>query len=182
MFVEIVDRLRCPSRHEDTWLVASATRTEDRDIIEGLLGCPVCRAEYPIRDGVAWFVESNVTRQASEPSAEEAMRLSAFLDLTDPRGVAALVGDWGSHAALVQSLSETHLVLVNPPAGVTVGYGTSGVVVGDVFPFSAGSLGAVAFDESVDASLAASALVAVRGKGRVLAPVRMAVPAGVRER
>ena len=53
MFIELVDALRCPVPHEDSWLVASAERTESRHIVTGTLGCPVCRAQFPIRRGVA---------------------------------------------------------------------------------------------------------------------------------
>ena len=52
MFVELVDLLRCPRPHEDTWLVAAAEAMSGRHIVRGTLGCPVCEAEYPIRDGV----------------------------------------------------------------------------------------------------------------------------------
>ena len=55
MFVELVDALRCVRPHEDAWLVAATRRTEHRHILDGVLGCPVCRTEYPVRDGVADF-------------------------------------------------------------------------------------------------------------------------------
>ena len=40
MFVELVDLLRCPHAHEDSWLVAAADETADRHIVHGSLGCP----------------------------------------------------------------------------------------------------------------------------------------------
>src|SRR3954462_15554710 len=55
MFVEIVDALRCPRAHEESWLVLAAQRTEDRHVLEGTLGCPVCHATYPIHGGIAEF-------------------------------------------------------------------------------------------------------------------------------
>ena len=55
MFIELVDALRCPQPHAESWLVVASTRTQARHILEGTLGCPVCRAEYPIVDGVVDF-------------------------------------------------------------------------------------------------------------------------------
>ena len=52
MFIELVDALRCPRPHEESWLVLAASRLEARHVLEGTLGCPVCHAQYPIRDGI----------------------------------------------------------------------------------------------------------------------------------
>lgn len=51
MHVDLVESLRCPNPHADGWLVAAADRIVARRIIEGFIGCPVCRAEWAIRDG-----------------------------------------------------------------------------------------------------------------------------------
>lgn len=163
--------------------MASAVRTVERDIMDGLLGCPICRAEYPIRDGTAWFVDRTAeqTPLASAPSQEEAMRLAAFLDLAEPRGYAALFGAWGSHARLAQTLADVHLLLVNPPRDVMSGAGLSGIVIGGVLPVSRMALRAIAFDASVSPELAQSALAAVRPKGRVVGPVSLPVPTGITE-
>jgi len=55
MFIPLVDSLRCPRVHDATWLVASIDRAEERDMKEGILGCPTCLAEYPVRDGIVYF-------------------------------------------------------------------------------------------------------------------------------
>jgi hypothetical protein len=55
VFIPLVDSLRCIAGHEETWLVASIERSDERDIRRGFLGCPICFAEYPIRDGIAYF-------------------------------------------------------------------------------------------------------------------------------
>ncbi|MDP1857736.1 MAG: hypothetical protein Q8K82_03650 [Gemmatimonadaceae bacterium] len=57
MFIELVDSLRCPRVHEDTWLVASVTCFDGRFIVEGSLGCPVCRQQYPVQRGVVDFTD-----------------------------------------------------------------------------------------------------------------------------
>src|SRR5512140_104168 len=97
MLIPLVDALRCIRPHEDTWLVASIDRAEDRDIIEGTLGCPSCLAEYPIHDGVVHF--DAVARPAYRaPTEDDALRLAAALDLVDPRTTAVLHGSWGAYA------------------------------------------------------------------------------------
>ena len=183
MLVELIDHLRCPQPHEAIWLVAAAVRTVDRDIMDGLLGCPICRAEYPVRDGTVYFVDRTPEQAplASAQSQEEAMRLAAFLDLGEPRGYAALVGDWGSQARVAQLLTDVHLLLVNPPRDVEMGQGLSGIVVGDVVPLSAAMLRGIAFDDSASGELVSSALPAVRPKGRVVGPASVPVPAGITE-
>jgi hypothetical protein len=55
MFIELVDHLRCVRNHDDTWLVATAYEMSGRAIVRGLLGCPVCKAEYPIDHRIALF-------------------------------------------------------------------------------------------------------------------------------
>jgi len=55
MFIELVDSLRCLTPHEETWLVASVAEMSGRHIIDGRLGCPICRRSYPVREGVGIF-------------------------------------------------------------------------------------------------------------------------------
>ena len=61
MHIELIDLLRCPREHEETWLVAAFTRIQDRVVSEGRLGCPVCSAAYPIESGIANFVSPSGT-------------------------------------------------------------------------------------------------------------------------
>src|SRR3954452_9680362 len=111
MFIELVDALRCPAGHEERWLVAAPPRMESRHIVDGTLGCPVCKAEYPIRDGVADFRRGAgyVPTGAAHPSAESAMRLAAMLDLADSQGYAVLLVTWGSQSAELSAIVETPL-------------------------------------------------------------------------
>src|SRR3954464_7910589 len=114
MFIPLVDVLRCTRPHEETWLVASIDRAEERDIKEGFLGCPSCRAEYQIRDGVVYFVDRQVGERLIRPTEDDAMRVAAALDLTEPRMNAVLQGAWSAHAQLVRAYSPSALLLLNP--------------------------------------------------------------------
>jgi hypothetical protein len=180
VFIDIIDALRCPNPHEESWLVASANVTDGRDIMEGVLGCPVCRAEFSIHGGL---VEFTGLRASTTPSAtssdEQAMRLAAFLDLTNVRSFAILVGSWGSHARALHDLVDVPILLVNPPADVELGGGLSAVTCSAVMPVARRSAHAIALDAGVTPALVASALSAVRIGGRVVAPSTLQRPSEV---
>jgi uncharacterized protein YbaR (Trm112 family) len=182
MFIELVDALRCPTPHEESWLVASADRMEARHIVEGTLGCPVCRAEFPIHDGVVDFRRRThgPTPPGTAPDPEQAVRLAAFLDLADASGFAVLVGAWGAHAPLLRAQVDTPLVLVDPPADVVGEPGVSVLRCDGELPLAAGAARGVAIDGGSEARVT-SAVRATRAKGRVLAPTSVALPDGVRE-
>jgi uncharacterized protein YbaR (Trm112 family) len=184
MFVEIVDALRCPRPHEESWLVLAARRTEDRHVLEGTLGCPVCRAEYPIHDGIADFSDPTAPDRASTATIRNlppADHLVAMLDLADTLGFVVLIGAWGTRAdELLALLDAPPLLLVEPPEGVTMGRGLSGIRAGTMLPLATGAARAVATD-AADATRVADAARATRAGGRLVAPAVSRVPEGVRE-
>ena len=190
MFIELVDALRCPRTHEESWLVLAASRMETRHIREGALGCPVCRAEYPIRGGVVDLrldpTVAPATRAGQAADAPHitdrvpADHLAAMLNLGDALGFAVLVGAWGRHAAALLELAHAPpLLLVDPPPHVEMIAGLSGVRADDVLPLALGAARAVAVDDSGAVRLE-SAAKATRAGGRVVGPAHAAVPDGVR--
>ena len=182
MFIELIDALRCPISHEESWLVAAAVRIEHRHIVQGTLGCPVCSAEYPIRDGVVDFRLGTGDRAVSPPAApgEPAMRLAAMLDLTGAQGFAVLLGSWGMRATELSAIVETPLILLDPPADIIGAPGISVLRTDGDLPLASGAARAMAIDH-VSMERAASAVRATRTTGRVVAPVSLALPDGVRE-
>lgn len=180
MFVGLIEQLRCPRDHAHTALVAATSHAEHRFITDGVLGCPACGAEFRIEAGVAHFAMPGRPTLPQRPSADVAMRLAAFLDLTDSRGFALLSGAWCSQLDEIQKLSETPIVLVNPPPGV--GGQPAGVMLcADAVPLAAGSMRAAALDGELSPSLLESVVRAVRAGGRVVGPTALPVPDGVRE-
>jgi uncharacterized protein YbaR (Trm112 family) len=177
MFIELVDMLRCPNGHEESWLVLAADRTDGRDVMEGTLGCPICQAEYPIVAGVARFGGPPVGR-ASPPDASESLRLAALLDLRDARGYAILVGATGNHAPGMRELTDVQLLLVDPAAGIDMGNGLSGLTTNpaSVLPVAAASARAIALDDGATPALLDAALTVLAPGGRLLAPVRLPLP------
>lgn len=180
MFIPLVDSLRCPRPHDETWLVAAIEQAEDRDIIEGILGCPACLTEYPIHDGVVRF-DTSVTRTPFLPPDEiQATRIAAALDLTDPRMICVLHGDWGAHAQLIRSMSPAQLLLVNPPEGIVSGDGIS-IVLADTAPLGVASMDAAAVDRTANEGMAASLRASLKGGRRMLGPAAMPLPAFLTE-
>lgn len=180
MFVELIESLRCPNDHEDSPLIAQATKTENRRIHTGTLGCPVCHSEFPIRDWVAWFGQIPPMAGFEIPSQEIAMRVAAFLELTDARGFALLCGRWGVHAELIGLIAETPLVVVNHSVATPIQH-TAGGVRGQVIPFAAGSARALAISETSTKEIIASGVRAVKAGGRVMGPATIPLPDGVTE-
>jgi uncharacterized protein YbaR (Trm112 family) len=191
MFIELVDALRCPRSHEESWLVLAASRIEARHIREGTLGCPVCRAAYEIHEGIADFRDGAGDVAAPLPDhalsshapfeLPEADHLAAMMSLGDALGFAVLVGDWGRRAEeLLDVVEAPPLLLVNPPADVAMRPGLSGVRFGAALPLAVGAARAVAVD-SADEAHVESAARTTRVGGRVIAPAPARVPVGVRE-
>jgi len=191
MFIELIDALRCPRRHEESWLVLAAARIEARHVRDGTLGCPVCHAEYPIHDGIADFRLADVgthalgdARRDARPNVAERMSaedLAAMLSLGDALGFAVLIGDWARLAdGLLELGNAPPLLLVDPPEGIVMVPGLSGLLAGPALPLAAGAARAVAVDSTDEARLA-SAANSTRAAGRIVAPARARVPVGVRE-
>jgi hypothetical protein len=187
MFIELVDSLRCLDPHEETWLVAAASRMDGRHIVDGLLGCPVCRREYGIRDGTAWFSARQPGRDAPDlttfaGTADEAgvMRAAALLGLSDPGGTVVLGGSWTAYADAVAGLGASHVVVLNAQVSDSSPQEVSSIVVDDRLPFGGGALRGVAVDgELASAALLASAAASLRSRGRLIAPSGAPVPDGV---
>jgi hypothetical protein len=160
--------------------VASIDQASDRDIVEGMLGCPSCLSEYPIREGIVYFAENVPRAGFRAPSEEDAIRLAAALDLTDARSTAVLQGAWGAHAQILRGISPAQLLLVNPPIGITSGDGIS-IVCSNVSPLARSSVNAVAFDAIADDAMIASLVASLRSGGRLLGPSSASVPADFTE-
>ena len=180
MFIELIDALRCPSDHPPSRLVAALDRIEDRDVIDGMLGCPVCRSEFAIRHGALWLVTNAMPAPATRAKQPEddALRLAASLDLRTESGFAILRGSWCTLAESIVTISPTHLVLLDPPFGTPPGLGRSIIHAGGTVPLAPRTAVAVAIDDNERAyALAAT----VQPPGRIVGPVQVTLPNDVKE-
>jgi uncharacterized protein YbaR (Trm112 family) len=186
MFIELVDALRCVHAHEETWLVASSDRMIDRDIVRGVLGCPICHTVYPIVDGVADFTEgapSPAAGEKSDPASEMAVRAAALLDLIEPGGFVVLAGAWTACAPELTGLVErVHVLGIDPVAGVTSGDGISLARSAGVLPLRPSTARGIALDAlHATPDYVESAAAALRPGARLLAPVTAELPAALTE-
>ena len=187
MFIELVDSLRCLEPHDETWLVAAASRMEGRHLIEGVLGCPVCRREYAVRDGTGWFstrqpdaADQRLTTLAADSDPAHMTRTAALLDLSQPGGIVVLGESWASFADAVAELGVAHVVVLNTRASESSVQEISSIVVDDRLPFGPAALRGVAVDrEAASPGLLSSAASSLRSRGRLVAPSDAAVPDGV---
>lgn len=178
MFVELIDTLRCPHPHDDSWLVAAVTSAVDRHILEGTLGCPVCGSEFGIRDGEVWmpFAEPSALPPAGDADPADVTRLAALLGLDERGGLYVLCGAWAGLAASILELAPIRLLAVSPPTalpGFSVIRGTA-----DELPLASGAARGVALDRP-SAALAEAAVRVLAPRGRLVAPGSTPVPDSV---
>lgn len=159
--------------------MAAATRTENRRLVDATLGCPVCDAEFAVRDGEVIFGE-RAPSQSMSAGEDEVMRAAALLHVQE-RGLYALESGWGSLAAALLALMPAEYLLVDPPAGTVAGEGVGILVgIGDRWPLAAASLQGIALERSTPARLAGAVRV-LKPRGRLVAPSSAPVPVGVTE-
>jgi hypothetical protein len=180
VFIELIDALRCPADHPPSSLVAALDTITDRDVISGMLGCPVCRSEFQVRNGELWLVTTAMPSPAARPLDPEndALRLAASLDLRSETGFAILRGAWCALADRIADLSPTHLVLLDPPLNTPRGLGRSIIHAGGTVPFAP----ATALAATIDDDERAYALsLAVKPGGRIVGPNNIALPRDTKE-
>ena len=174
--------LRCPAPHELSPLVTVAIRREGDRLMEATMGCSVCRAEYGLRDGVAYLGVGGLDRSLERDAPIDPMRIAALLGLGDPGARVMLCGTVGAAAETLETVTGALCVVINAPsAGDTCEWGDQLVIgISRTIPLASASLHGVAVDSAHVALLPDAARV-VRVGGRVVAPAHAPVPAGCRE-
>ena len=179
MHVELVDLFRCPVAHASSWLVAAAHRTERRVILDGVLGCPVCNAEYLIVDGVTSFGGERSQGEPSPPATDDAFRLAALLSLDAPHRTIALVGYDASVARAIQDIVPSRVAVFADKPLTPVDYGDEpmAVIRGTQYvPVADNSLDGIA---CANGEIVTHAVARLRANGRLVAPAHVPVPDGV---
>jgi uncharacterized protein YbaR (Trm112 family) len=180
MFIELIEVLRCPRAHEESWLVAAFEKAEGRVILDGRLGCPVCGAEYPITRGIAVFGRpANATPADRREGEADHWRTAALLDLRQDE-LAVLYGDACAAAAALLDLLPLRVIAVNacgdlqPRERLAIIQAPAGI------PLRTGVAAGVAVDRTPPAVLA-DAVRVLRHSGRLLMPGDTAIPQGFSE-
>ena len=121
MFIELTEFLRCPEDHDDAFCIVLPDEMVGRTIMRGVIGCPACRREYPIRNGVAEFGRYVAAGSAPATAPADPDTVAALLGLTNPGGCVILRGSAATlAAALAERLGGVHLVGINAPDGTEV--------------------------------------------------------------
>ena len=185
MYIELIDLLRCPMEHADSWLVAAFNQMDGRFVIEGKLGCPVCSASYRIRDGIADLSEAEyeITHGCSGleyPDEKAAVRAAALLGLTKPNTIVVLAGDASSLAHSVSAIAEARVIALNSTARVDESEKVAVVLSDKRLPFAPGSIDGIMVDETT-VEFVRDALRVLRQGGRLIVPLETILPTGFRE-
>lgn len=180
MLLSLADSLRCPAGHEESSLVLSVEAWSDLRVAEGLLGCPVCHARYPIHQGAVNFTAgAAIVRRNAPDTPVNVMRLAAQLSLTEPGGTILLAGGYADAADQLVQLAGVTCVLVDAPLSSLPG--AVNLEVSDRLPLAERVLKGAA----IDAPRATEAFLdeiarRVRPLGRIVAPSRSTPPRGCR--
>ncbi len=198
MHRDLLDALRCPRDHEESWLVAMVHRASGAMLLDVDLACPVCQREFSVREGVADFRVDDVPSRdalgalshASAPAATapDPMRLAALLGLSPDAGPMSrpvlLAGVYAAASGALQTLIEVPQVLLNPDVtpAADARVPLSVLRVDHRLPLGVATLHAAALDAAHgEPEFVTSVVRAVRAGGRLLAPPSLHVPDGVRE-
>lgn len=93
MHIRLTDYLACPRCQSELGLILLAERVENQRVLEGQLGCPSCRTQFRISDGIADFGDQGAAEDAVADEGE-ALALAALLGVTEGPAMLALVGEW----------------------------------------------------------------------------------------
>ena len=186
MRVETLEILRCPAPHEPSALVTVAYDRHGDRIIEGMLGCSVCGAEYALHEGIALLSQNASLYGASQRSTHDvidAMHLAALLALTETGARVALCGIYATVADDIEQIADAHCLAINAGA-IEIAPATADRVQVDrhraMMPFASASLRGLVVDDEHVALLHDAARV-VRVGGRVVAPGSASMPPDCRE-
>lgn len=149
MHILLTDQLVCPRCGPEFGLIVLADTFEDRDVVEGVLGCANCRSTYAVADGVADLTATggDEIRFGAPVSADpdRGLRLAALLGVTQPNVMVLAIDRTGQAAVgLAETVPGVHVVGVAEAWGGTDVQPTEGILsrllAGKSLPLRSGSL------------------------------------------
>ncbi len=173
MFFELTDLLTCPRCGPRHGLVLLVREVEERRVLSGWLGCPECRIDYPVTDGVADLrIAGQSPPDRADPLNDDelALKIVALTGMAHERGY-LLLGDRLAHAAsgvteLARELEVIAVCSAPAPGGVVERVSR---IVSDVrYPLVEYRLRAVAIAPAGDRQLVAAAARRVAAGGRLV--------------
>jgi uncharacterized protein YbaR (Trm112 family) len=173
VYFELTDLLTCPRCGPGFGLVLLVDEVEQRRVQRGWLGCPNCRQDFPVENGVADLRSEPETPRAPRPAFEDeelALKIVALSGLADTRDY-LLLDERLAHAAaaVVEMAPELEvIVLRNTPDNSAEQHGISRVLSDARFPLVEYKLRGVAIAPGTDPELVAAAARRVSTGGRLV--------------
>lgn len=194
MHILLTDLLTCPRCGPEFGLILLGERIRDRRVLEGVLGCPNCREEYPVRNGFGDLRapprsplpepgEGPAPAEGEEGEGEEAAtRLAALLGVREGPGYLVLVGPVVRYAPrLAAMLDEIEVVPVGTgPRAWDEAPGMSRIAADSGLPFYSRRIRGVVLDGEGPAQAFLDEAVRVVGPGSRVAVLD--APSGTRRR
>lgn len=189
MFIELIDLLRCPRDHEETWLVAAFSRVEDRFVLEAKLGCPVCGEGYHVTDGIADFRAPHSGVSGAAPPGNglvrgddetQIVRYAAMLGLERPGAVIILDEEAARLAQHLAAMTETRIVALNPHSPLGESERIAVVFSDSRIPLARASVDGVVVTSGTEAKMDEAART-LRPGGRIVAPAETKLGGRFRE-
>ncbi len=173
MFFELTDLLTCPRCGPGFGLVLLVHEVEERRVKRGWLGCPNCRNNFPVENGIADLRCQPEVSGAPRPAYEDeelALKIVALSGLADGRDY-LLLDERLAHAApaVVEMAPELEVIVVRTkPDDCAEQYGISRVLSDTPFPLVEHRLRGVAIAPGGNRELVAAAARHVSTGGRLV--------------
>ncbi|MEP6507039.1 MAG: hypothetical protein ABJC63_02350 [Gemmatimonadales bacterium] len=185
MYIELIDLLRCPRPHEESWLVAAFNKMDGRFVIDGKLGCPICSASYPIQGGTADFRDdTSCSTMGDAPDAateEMTLRIAGMLGLTRAGATVVLSRMPSELANSVAELTGVRVICISSVGDSREAENVASVRVDEKLPLASGSIDAMMLAEPVSDRELREALRVLKTGGRLVAPAASALVGNLRE-
>lgn len=160
----MTDLLTCPRCGPSRGLILLVQEVEERRVRSGWLGCPSCRHDYPVRDGIADLrlesEEGPVATPQPLTESELALKILALTGLAEERTY-LLLDERLAHVAaeIAEMAPDLEVITVRASAGEaeTERHGISRVLAGEPFPLAEYRLRGVAVAPGGDAALVRAA-------------------------
>ena len=179
----LTDRLCCPRCGPEFGLILLAQEVRDQRVLEGDLGCPNCRDQFPVQAGFADLrppprnpVPGSETPESGDdsvtgPRAEaEGLRMAAALGITEGPGTLLVLGPASRFSgALTRLVGGVEVVGIHSSLqGVEEREGVSRMQAGRTLPFFSASFRGVLLSGGVDDRAMAEGFRVVTPGGRVV--------------
>lgn len=112
----LLEVLRCPEKHDESWLVSSVSVSRGVHIVEGELECPVCGSVHHVHDGIGVFdgssIPSSELRDGEPIDRERVISLAAQLGVIAERDPVLLHGRYSMLSLAYAGLADAQVVAI----------------------------------------------------------------------